>query len=86
MLRLPRGTPGGGGDVRDCPFEESLKKLPMFSLEKRRLGGTIAISKYLMGCQLYDGANIFLLLQSDGFTLPECLRKECLGRNWLETL
>ena len=54
--------------VETKPCEERLKKLSIFSLEKRRLkGDMIALFKYLKDCYTEEGQDLFLMI-------PECRR------------
>ena len=48
------------------PYEERLKELKMFSLEKRRLkGDMIVLFKYLKSCHTEEGQDMFSII-------PEC--------------
>ena len=59
------------------PYEDRLKELGLFSLEKRRLwGGLIVAFQYVMGIYKHDGNQLFTWLDSDrtggnGFKVKE---------------
>lgn len=48
------------------PYEERLKTLSMFSLEKKRIrGDMITLSKYLKGCHTDEGKDLFLTISGN---------------------
>ena len=57
-------------------YEERLKELGMFSLEKRRLRGhMIALFKYLKDCHTEEGQDLFSII-------PECKTYIIMGSNY----
>ena len=65
------------------PYEERLKELGMFSLEKRRLRrDMIALFKYLKSCHTEEGQDLFFIIpecktRNNGLKIPE-------ARLWLD--
>jgi len=59
------------------PYEDRLKELGLFSMEKRRLWGDLTVAfQYLMGIYKHDGNQLFTKVDSDrtsgnGFKLKE---------------
>jgi len=68
---------GSSASENNLSYEDSLKKLGLFSLEKRKLqGGLLAIFQYLKGAYRKDGEGVFTRACSDrtrgnGFKLKE---------------
>ena len=71
------------------PYEERLKELAMFSLEKRRLrGDVIALFKYLKGCLTEEGQNLFSIIPqcrtyNNGLELQEARFRLNIRENFL---
>ena len=70
-------------------YEERLKELDKFSLEKRSLrGDMIALFKYLKGCNTDEGQDLFLILpecrtQTNGLKLQEARFRLDIRKNFL---
>jgi len=70
-------------------YEERLRELELFGLEKRRLRGDLTVAfQYLKGAYRKDGENIFSRASCDrtgsnGFKLREGRFRQIYGRNFL---
>ena len=67
------------------PYEERLKELGMFSLQKRRLrGDMIALFKYLKGCYTEEGQDLFsIILSCRTHNTGSSKRKPDIRKNFL---
>ena len=77
------------GGLETKPYGERLKELGMFSLEKRRLRrNMMALFKYLKGCHIEEGQDLFSILpecrtRNNGLKLQEARFQQEIRRNLL---
>ena len=80
------------GGLETKPYEERLKELGMFGLEKRRLNGdTIALFKYLKGRHTGEGKDLFSIIAegrtgNNGLKLQEARFRLNIRKNFLTCL